>query len=52
MPTHAVVWIDHTEARVFHVQPEAPGHVQPEPIDETTITLPAARSSGTPALQV
>jgi hypothetical protein len=21
--THAVVWIDHTEARIFHVHPEA-----------------------------
>ncbi len=37
MPTHAVIWIDHKEARVFHVQPETVGHVQPEPIDETTI---------------
>jgi len=40
MRTHAVVWIDHQEARVFHVQPETPGHVQPEPIDETTILSP------------
>ena len=40
MPTHAVVWIDHIEARVFHVQPETPGHVQPEPIDEATILSP------------
>ena len=40
MPTHAVVWIDHTEARVLHVQPETPGHVQPEPIDEATILSP------------
>ncbi len=40
MPTHAVVWIDHKEARVFHVQPETPGHVQPEPIDEATILSP------------
>ena len=40
MPTHAVVWIDHKEARVFHVQPETVGHVQPEPIDETTILSP------------
>jgi stalled ribosome rescue protein Dom34 len=23
MPTHAVIWIDHKEARVFHVHPEA-----------------------------
>jgi hypothetical protein len=23
MPTHAVIWIDHKEARVFHVYPEA-----------------------------
>jgi hypothetical protein len=37
---HVVVWIDHQEARVFHVQPETPGHVQPEPIDETTILSP------------
>jgi len=40
MPTHAVVWIDHTEARVFHVQPETAGHAQPEPIDETTVVSP------------
>jgi hypothetical protein len=40
MPTHAVVWIDHKEARVLHVQPETPGHVQPEPVDETTILSP------------
>lgn len=40
MPTHAVVWIDHKEARVVHVQPATPGHVQPEPIDETTILSP------------
>jgi stalled ribosome rescue protein Dom34 len=23
MPTHAVIWIDHKEARVFHVHPHA-----------------------------
>ena len=23
MPTHAVIWIDHNEARIFHVHPEA-----------------------------
>jgi stalled ribosome rescue protein Dom34 len=23
MPTHAVIWIDHHEARVFHVHPDA-----------------------------
>ena len=40
MPTHAVIWIDHKEARVFHVQPETVGHVQPEPIDETMILSP------------
>lgn len=40
MRTHAAVWIDHNEARVFHVEPETPGHVQPEPIDETTIAAP------------
>ncbi len=43
MPTHAVVWIDHKEARVFHVQPETVGHVQPEAIDETTILSPQHR---------
>src|SRR5207302_9575011 len=32
MPAHVVVWIDHKEARVFHVQPEA--------VDETTILSP------------
>jgi len=40
MPTHAVIWIDHKEARVFHVQPETVGHVQPEAIDETTVLSP------------
>ena len=23
MPTHAVIWIDHKEARIYHVHPEA-----------------------------
>jgi stalled ribosome rescue protein Dom34 len=32
MPTHAVIWIDHKEARVFHVHPEA--------TDETTVLAP------------
>ena len=40
MPTHVVVWIDHQEARVFHVQSETAGHAQPEAIDETTILSP------------
>ncbi len=40
MLTHAVIWIDHKEARVFHVRPETVGHVQPEAIDETTILSP------------
>jgi stalled ribosome rescue protein Dom34 len=40
MRTHAAVWIDHEEARVFHVEPEQPGHVQPEPVDESTIVAP------------
>ena len=40
MPTHAVIWIDHEEARVFHVQRETVGHAQPEAIDETTILSP------------
>ena len=30
--THAVVWIDHKEARIFHVHPEA--------ADESTILSP------------
>jgi hypothetical protein len=25
--THAVVWIDHKEARIFHVHPEAAEHL-------------------------
>jgi stalled ribosome rescue protein Dom34 len=29
MPTHAVIWIDHSEARIFHVQPGT--------TDETTV---------------
>ena len=37
---HVVVWIDHTEARIFQVQPETVGHVQPEPIDEQTVLAP------------
>jgi stalled ribosome rescue protein Dom34 len=32
MPTHAVVWIDHQEARVFHVEPQA--------TEETTVLAP------------
>jgi stalled ribosome rescue protein Dom34 len=32
MPTHAVIWIDHKEARIFHVHPDA--------TDETTILAP------------
>jgi stalled ribosome rescue protein Dom34 len=32
MPTHAAVWIDHHEARVFHVHPNA--------VDETTVLAP------------
>jgi stalled ribosome rescue protein Dom34 len=32
MPTHAVIWIDHKEARVFHVHAEA--------ADETTVLAP------------
>jgi stalled ribosome rescue protein Dom34 len=32
MPTHAVVWIDHQEARIFHVHPDA--------ADETTVLAP------------
>jgi stalled ribosome rescue protein Dom34 len=32
MPTHAVIWIDHKEARVFHVRPDA--------TDEKTILAP------------
>ena len=32
MPTHAVVWIDHKEARVFHVHPES--------TDQTTVLAP------------
>ena len=40
MRTHMAVWIDHAEARVFHVEPESPGHAQPEPIDEATVLSP------------
>src|SRR6478672_5150259 len=32
MPTHAVIWIDHKEARVFHVHPDT--------TDEKTILAP------------
>jgi len=32
MPTHAVIWIDHKEARIFHVHPQA--------ADETTVLAP------------
>jgi|SRR5580704_6612909 len=32
MPTHAVIWIDHKEARIFHVGPGA--------TDETTVLAP------------
>jgi stalled ribosome rescue protein Dom34 len=32
MPTHAVIWIDHNDARIFHVHPEA--------AEETTVLAP------------
>ena len=32
MPTHVVVWLDHTEARVFHVHPDS--------TEETTVLAP------------
>jgi len=32
MPTHAVIWIDHHEARIFHVHPDA--------VDASTILAP------------
>ena len=32
MPTHAVIWIDHKEARIFHVDPPV--------ADETTVLSP------------
>src|ERR1700688_3150049 len=32
MTTHAVIWIDHKEARIFHVHPDT--------IDETTVLAP------------
>ena len=32
MPTHAVVWIDHAEARIFHVHPDS--------TEETTVLAP------------
>ena len=32
MPTHAVTWIDHKEARIFHIHPDSS--------DETTILAP------------
>jgi len=32
MPTHAVIWIDHKEARIFHVHPDA--------ADATTVLAP------------
>jgi stalled ribosome rescue protein Dom34 len=32
MPTHAVTWIDHKEARIFHVHPEG--------TDDTTVLAP------------
>ena len=32
MATHAVIWVDHKEARIFHVHPEA--------ADETTVLAP------------
>ena len=32
MPTHAVIWIDHKEARIFHVHPQT--------TDATTVLAP------------
>lgn len=40
MHTHVIVWIDHKEARVFHVHLETVGHQQPEPIDGATVLSP------------
>jgi hypothetical protein len=33
MSTHTLVWLDHQEARIFHIQPER--------FDETTVSAPA-----------
>ena len=32
MPTHAVIWIDHKEARIFHVHPDR--------VDDATVLAP------------
>jgi stalled ribosome rescue protein Dom34 len=32
VPTHAVIWIDHKEARIFHVHPDS--------VDEATVLSP------------
>ena len=38
MSTHAVIWIDHKEARIFHVHPEA--------TDVTTVLSPNTTFTG------
>jgi stalled ribosome rescue protein Dom34 len=40
MPTHAAIWIDHTEARIFHIHPSVADHVHRDLVDETTVLAP------------
>ena len=40
MSTHAAVWIDHHEARIFHVHPSGGDTVHRDFVDETTVLAP------------
>ncbi len=39
MPTHAAVWLDHTEARIFHIHPSA-DRLHRDLVDQTTVLSP------------
>ena len=47
--THAVVWIDHKEARIFHVHPEAADEsriLSPQVVDPNLSRQNEQRSAG------
>ncbi len=43
MPTHAAVWIDQAEARIFHIHSSAADGLHRDLVDETTILAPHHR---------
>ena len=40
MSTHAAVWIDHNEARIFHFHPSTTDHLHRDRVDEETLRSP------------